>query len=235
MPLFFDPFLPVKLFVNDTPVEILDAHQFSDFSSFDCILDARQVALTEAKLKDDVLVTHATDLHIKQCLDAFTKKKVKKLNSITFLVKDRRATIDGVKQQFKVIEAAGGVVVKDQQLLMIFRLGKWDLPKGKLEGKEKPLPGGIREVEEECNVQVLGGPKICHTWHTYTRNKRKILKKTYWFAMSCTDDSAMRGQADEGITEVRWMSYAEAQQALYNSYVSIRYVLRRYFEQQDTL
>lgn len=227
--------MPVKLFVNDTPVEILDAHQFSDFSSFDRVIDARQVELTEAKLKDDVLVTHATDLIIKQCLDTFTKKGVKKLDSITFLVDDRRATVDGVKQQFKVIEAAGGVVVKDQRLLMIFRLGKWDLPKGKLESKEKPLAGGLREVEEECNVQVLGGPKICHTWHTYTRNKRKILKKTHWFAMKCTDDSGMKGQADEGITEVRWMSDAEAQQALYNSYVSIRYVLRRYFEQNDSL
>ncbi len=225
----------MKLFVNDTPVEILDAHQFSDFSSFDHVIDARQMVLAEAKLKNDILVTHATDLDIKQCLDAFTKKRVKKLDSITFLVDDRRATVDGVKQQFKVIEAAGGVVIKDQRLLMIFRLGKWDLPKGKLESKEKPLAGGLREVEEECNVRVLGGPKICHTWHTYTRNKRKILKKTYWFAMECTDDSAMRGQADEGITEVRWMSYAEAQQALYNSYVSIRYVLRRYFDQNDSL
>ncbi len=225
----------MKLFVNDTPVEILDAQQFSDFSSFDRVVDARQVELTEAKLKDDVLVTYATDLYIKQCLDAFTKKRVKKLDSITFLVDDRRAAIDGVKQQFKIIEAAGGVVVKDRQLLLIFRMGKWDLPKGKLDRKEKPLVGGLREVEEECNVRVLGGPKICHTWHTYTRNKRKILKKTHWFAMECTDDSAMQGQADEGITEVRWMSYAEAQQALYNSYVSIRYVLRRYFEQEDTL
>ena len=225
----------MKLFVNDTPVDILSAHQLSDLSSFDYTLDARRVALTEAKLKNDVLVTHATDLHIKQCLDAFNKKKVKKLDSITFLVDDRRAAIDNVKQQFKVIEAAGGVVVKDQQLLLIFRLGKWDLPKGKLERKEKPLAGGLREVEEECNVRVLGGPKICHTWHTYTRNKRKILKKTYWYAMECTDDSAMRGQADEGITEVRWMTYPEAQQALYNSYVSIRYVLRRYLDYRDSL
>ncbi len=225
----------MKLFVNDTPVDILDVHQCSDFSSFDRIIDARQEELLEAKLQDDVVVIHASDLYIKQCLDSFTKKRVKKLDSITFLVDDRRATVDGVKQQFKVIEAAGGVVVKDQQLLLIFRLGKWDLPKGKLESKEKPLAGGLREVEEECNVRVLGGPKICHTWHTYTRNKRRILKKTYWYAMGCTDDSAMRGQADEGITEVRWMNYADAQQALYNSYVSIRYVLRRYFEQEDIL
>ena len=225
----------MKLFVNDTPVEIVDAHQLADFSSFQRIIDAQETELGEAKLKDDVLVTNANDFHIKQCLDAFSKKRVKKLDSITFAVADRRATIDAVKRQFKVIEAAGGVVVQDQQLLMIFRLGKWDLPKGKLEGKEKPLAGGLREVEEECNVRVRGGAKICHTWHTYTRNKRKILKKTYWFAMECTDDSDMRGQADEGITDVRWMSYPEAQQALYNSYVSIRYVLRRYFEQEDTL
>ncbi len=225
----------MKLFVNDTPVEIINASKRSDVSSYERIIDPNEATLTEAKLKGDVLVTNATDLHIKQCLDAFTKKRVKKLDRITFLVDDRRATVDEVKRQFKVIEAAGGVVVKDQRLLMIFRLGKWDLPKGKLEGKEKPRAGGIREVEEECNVRVVSGPKICHTWHTYTRNKRKILKKTHWYAMNCTDDSDMRGQLDEGITEVRWMSYPEAQQALYNSYVSIRYVLRRYFDQNEIL
>ena len=224
----------MKLFVNDTPVEIVDAHSLIEPHHFEKVVDARQEALVNAKLKDDVLVTHADDAYIKQCLDAFSKKKVKKLDSVTFLVKDRRATVDAIKQQYKIIAAAGGVVRKHDKVLMIYRLGKWDLPKGKLEGKEKPLVGGVREVEEECNVRVIAHQKICHTWHTYSRNKKKILKKTYWFAMDCTDDSAMRGQEEEGITDVRWMTREEARQALYNSYFSIRYVLRQYFEQEDT-
>ena len=222
----------MKLFVNDTPVEIVDAHHPIDPGHFEQLLDARQEVLTDAKLKDDVLVTHASEAYIKQCLDAFSKKKVKKLDSITFLVKDQQATVKAIKQQFKIIKAAGGVVKKGDKVLMIYRLGKWDLPKGKLEAKEKPLEGGVREVEEECNVRVVARQKICHTWHTYSRNKKKILKKTHWFVMDCTDDSAMRGQLEEDITEVRWMTREEVRQALYNSYFSIRYVLRQYFERE---
>lgn len=220
----------MKLFVNDTPVAIVDIHAAIDPGHFERVIDARQESLTNAKLKDDVLVTHASEVYIKLCLDAFSKKKVKKLDSITFLVGNRRATVDAIKQQYKIIKAAGGVVRKGDKVLMIYRLGKWDLPKGKLEGKEKPLAGGVREVEEECNVQVLAHEKICHTWHTYSRNNKKILKKTYWFAMDCTDDIAMRPQQEEDITDVRWMSREEVRQALYNSYYSIRYVLRQYFE-----
>ena len=44
---------------------------------------------------------------------------------------------------FKLVEAAGGVVLKENKLLFIHRLGKWDLPKGKMEGEE-----GI----EQCNA-----------------------------------------------------------------------------------
>ena len=223
----------MKLFVNDTPVEIVDAQRIPEPRHFEKVMDARREVLTDAKLKDDVLVTHADQAYIKQCLDAFSKKRVKKLDSVTFLVDDRRATVDAIKRQYKIIEAAGGVVRKQEKILMIYRLGKWDLPKGKLEGKEKPLAGGMREVEEECNVRVEVHQKICHTWHTYSRNKKKILKKTYWFAMDCLDDSEMRGQLEEDITDVRWMTQEEARQALYNSYFSIRHVLRQYFDQKS--
>ena len=222
----------MKLFVNDTPVEIVDARPSRELHYFDRTIDARRETLIDAKLKDHVLVTHADEAYIRQCLDAFSKKRVKKLDSITFLVDNRRDTIDAIKQQYKIIEAAGGVVKKHDKVLMIYRLDKWDLPKGKLEGKEKPLAGGVREVEEECNVRVAAHQKICHTWHTYSRNKKKILKKTYWFAMDCVDDAQMRGQAEEDITDVRWMNQEEVRQALYNSYFSIRYVLRKYFEQE---
>ena len=219
----------MKLFVNDTPVAIVDAVPSSPLTPFEQIIDARQLTFDETKLRDDVLVTHASDTYIKQCLDMLDKKKVRKIDSITFVVENRRATVDAIKRRFKIIKAAGGVVRKDNKILMIYRLGKWDLPKGKLEGKEKPKAGGLREVEEECNVKVVAQKKICHTWHTYTRHGKKILKKTHWFAMDCTDDTDMQPQLDENITDVRWMNREEVRQASYNSYFSIRYVLRQYF------
>ena len=58
------------------------------------------------------------------------------------------------KQNFTVIEAAGGVVMKNQEMLFIYRNGKWDLPKGKLEINESIPLCAVREVEEECVVEV---------------------------------------------------------------------------------
>src|ERR1041384_622155 len=48
---------------------------------------------------------------------------------------------------FKIIEAAGSLVFnKKKELLMIYRLDKWDLPKGKIEKNEKPAAAALREV-----------------------------------------------------------------------------------------
>ncbi len=218
----------MKIFVNDTPLNIVRDTDIAADSDFDKVVDARKVALKDVKLKDDVLVRYANEVYIKTCLDYFSKGKVKKLDSITFAVRDLERARTFVKEQYEVIEAAGGLVSKDDKVLMIFRLGKWDLPKGKIEKKESPEMGALREVEEECSVKVKILEEICHTWHTYNRNKKKILKKTYWYYMECLDDSGMKAQQEEDIEEVKWMTEAEARQALYNSYFSIRHVFRTY-------
>ncbi len=222
----------MKLFVNDTPLDIVSEEDIEGDEDFDKIIDARVVSLKEVKLKDDVLVRNADQNYIKVCLDYFSKRRVKKLDSITFAVKNLKETRNFIKQQFEVIKAAGGFVRKDDKVLMIFRLGKWDLPKGKIEKNEKPKVGAEREVTEECSVKVKASGEICRTWHTYNLNKKKILKKTYWYLMECVDDSAMKAQAEENIKEVKWMTDAEAKQALYNSYYSIRYVFRTFYKQQ---
>ena len=53
------------------------------------------------------------------------------------------------KTEFKLILAAGGLVKKQQDYLFIYRNGKWDLPKGKLENNETFSQCALREVEEE--------------------------------------------------------------------------------------
>ena len=73
-------------------------------------------------------------------------------------------------KQFDTIEAAGGIVQNDQhQILFIFRLNKWDLPKGKVEKGENYEQAAIREVEEETGVSNLHlKNKISCTYHTYS-------------------------------------------------------------------
>ena len=101
---------------------------------------------------------------------------------------------------FKIIKAAGGVVKNSKdEILFIYRLKKWDLPKGKLDKGETIMECAKREVEEETKVKVECGEKIISTWHTYTRNKKFILKKTTWYKMNSLDDSGMKPQKKENI------------------------------------
>jgi len=49
---------------------------------------------------------------------------------------------------------AGGLVTNENnELLMIFRRGKWDLPKGKADEGETVEACALREVEEETGNQ----------------------------------------------------------------------------------
>jgi ADP-ribose pyrophosphatase YjhB (NUDIX family) len=128
-----------------------------------------------------------------------------------------------IAHNFEIIEAAGGMVYNaKKELLVIFRLGKWDLPKGKCEEGETIEESAIREVEEECGISKL---KILRplpdTYHTYNLKGRSLLKRTYWFEMECTDDAELIPQAEEGITGVEWITRAEWDKVLKNTYASI--------------
>ena len=131
------------------------------------------------------------------------------------------------KQNFTVIEAAGGVVIKNQEMLFIYRNGKWDLPKGKLEINESIQLCAVREVEEECGISQLTIIKeIATTYHTYRQAEENILKITYWFLMDCTDESPLTPQIEEGIEFSEWKNEQAVQLALENTYPNIKLVLK---------
>ena len=138
--------------------------------------------------------------------------------------------MEHIKAEYTFIEAGGGVVEKNGNVLMIFRMKKWDLPKGKKDNKELIKDTAVREVEEECNIKVKLKNKVCNTYHTYKRNGKNILKKTSWYRMESLDDSKLKPQLKEQIEEVRWMTPREIKAALYNSYPSIRQVFRKYYK-----
>ena len=132
------------------------------------------------------------------------------------------------KKHFQIIQAGGGIVQKENKILFIKRLGKWDLPKGKLEKGETKAQGAIREVEEECNVQVEIIQKIGKTWHTFSRAGKNRLKCTHWYAMNCLDDHQMKPQTQEAIEQVAWFSRDELNTAFTNTYETIRYIYQKY-------
>jgi 8-oxo-dGTP pyrophosphatase MutT (NUDIX family) len=128
---------------------------------------------------------------------------------------------------FKIIEAAGGVVyAPDGNRLLIFRNGKWDLPKGKIEKGEETKAAALREVEEECGLGELKiGNELPSTYHTYIQGEERILKKTHWFEMRVKEASSLSPQLEEGITEAKWLNAAQVKKALENTYPSIHDIL----------
>ena len=104
---------------------------------------------------------------------------------------------------YKIIEAAGGVVKNEkEEVLMIYRIGFWDLPKGKIEKGESRKEAAIREVQEETGLQNVDLQDFIHTtYHTYLSKKgKRILKVSYWYTMKTTE-SDLTPQAEEGIEE----------------------------------
>ncbi|OUJ74132.1 NUDIX hydrolase [Hymenobacter crusticola] len=221
----------MNVFINDIPLIIKKNSEKVYKHRYDLILNPED-EFTSKDLIGDVLMRDVTDGFIDRLLRLMEVKKLKKLKSLTLLARKKKRLILHLKDQFRIVKAAGGLVVKDGMLLMIYRLGMWDLPKGKLKKEEDSGVGALREVEEECSITVVLGEKLPSTWHSYAYNGNKILKKTSWFIMQCLDDSLMKPQAEESIEEVRWMTPQEALAVLDESYASIALVVRHYLSEQ---
>ena len=223
----------MKIFIQDLPVNIISVEDLYDPDQFDILLDGKKhkKLLNFNSFAGNVMVRNVCSDTVDDFLVFLKQNRLKSLEGIVFAVRDYRKVINKVKSEYTIIKAAGGLVLKSGKALMIYRLKTWDLPKGKLEKGEKPKACALREVEEECNIKVKLGKKLCHTWHTYKRNGDKILKKTYWYTMYCTDDSKMKPLKVENIEQVRWMDETEIEKALSGAYLSIRDVFKKYYAQ----
>jgi len=127
-----------------------------------------------------------------------------------------------------MIDAAGGVVWQQDRALFIFRHGRWDLPKGKIESGEASDVAALREVEEECGMQELQlGAFIGYTYHTYWFQQEMVIKRTFWYSMQSNYAGILVPQTEEGITEVRWIAQADWPKEVYvNTYLSIAELLQ---------
>jgi len=128
---------------------------------------------------------------------------------------------------FKLVEAAGGIVLNNKsELLCIYRWGKWDLPKGKIEKGEAKEIAALREVEEECGIRqlILVGEKTT-TYHIYPSPKNAsifILKPTYWYSMKYEGDEKPSPQTAEDITNAQWLNGEQLLNAKGSTYASLK-------------
>ena len=140
-----------------------------------------------------------------------------------------------IEKRYRIVEAGGGLVINSKnEILFIFRRGKWDLPKGKLEKHEKIKKGAIREVEEECGIT---SPKIREdlitTFHKFKSKGKECLKKTYWYIMDYEGDEELVPQLEEDITDAKWMGEEKFNKVFNNTFPSITDVLKAYLKRKE--
>lgn len=134
----------------------------------------------------------------------------------------------------KQIDAAGGVLYRDgkegPEVLLIFRRGVWDLPKGKRDTGESMRECAIREVAEEVGSSLPQiHAKLAETFHSYQDDGEKIGKTTQWFVMSTEDEAAsLKPERGEGIERLQWMPLQKAKSKV--GYDNLLQVLQRFEE-----
>jgi mutator protein MutT len=130
-------------------------------------------------------------------------------------------------KQFTTVTAAGGVVENEKgEILLIFRRGKWDLPKGKLDKGETIEQCAVREVEEETGLKDIKLNKlITVTYHTYDEFGKHILKDSHWYSMKVNGQQTTTPQTEEQIEEIRWVKKKELKNYFENTFPSVKDVL----------
>jgi len=138
---------------------------------------------------------------------------------------------DAFFKKFAPIKAAGGFVLNEnKEVLMMYRRGKWDLPKGKMDKKESFEDCAIRETEEETGLKKIKliSPLIT-TYHTYHEGSKYVLKETKWFTMEVTGEQKLIPQAAEQISKLEWVGKNDLKKYLQNSFPSVNDVLEAGF------
>ncbi|OVE55902.1 NUDIX hydrolase [Chryseobacterium mucoviscidosis] len=134
---------------------------------------------------------------------------------------------------FRIIEAAGGIVNNPEgEILFIKRLGKWDLPKGKMEKGESREESAVREIEEETGLSNVELVRFINTtYHIYIeRNGDKVLKCTHWFEMNFDGEDTSKPQIEEGITEVAWKNTTQIEDEVFPStFKNIKLIVKEFW------
>ena len=102
---------------------------------------------------------------------------------------------------------AGSLVINQKrELLLIYRKGKWDFPKGKVEKNEKKKTGALRETSEETGLELeklsLQQP-LKKTAHLLKQKKIN----TKWYLVNYKGSKQkLKPQKEEGIEKCIWVS-----------------------------
>lgn len=188
-----------KVFVNDIPI----------------------ILSTEKEPGGNVTSFPIKEVKFKRIIKKISKGK---LSDVHLYHPKEEKLLKHLMKKLPVVTAAGGMVLNAQDdVLFIFRNGRWDLPKGKIEKKESLEEGAIREVEEETGVKNLIITRFLDkTYHVFQRKGKYKLKVTYWYEMRTDYSGELVPEEKEGIMKVKWKNRQKAQKALQKSYANIK-------------
>jgi len=200
---------------------------FGDKPLFLC--DNVDAALQPYIHHDDAVFIDELNLHtIKSMIHEMQEPSV---HAGVFFHKDLSELKDALFKKFTLIKAAGGFVLNEnREALMMFRRGKWDLPKGKMDKKESFEQCAIRETGEETGLENINlvAPLIT-TYHTYHEGSKFVLKETKWFTMKVNSEQKLVPQTTEQITKLEWIGKNDLKKYLQNSFPSVKDVLEAGF------
>ena len=191
-------------------------------------INEKRLSINNLPNDDEKNIPYEDFTSIEMALDLLENSSCK---SVNLYGEDPDKIWDDFHDSFTNIEAAGGIVKNEEnKILFIHRLGKWDLPKGKLEPNESLENAATREVEEETGIENLKLQNfVGATYHTYKErgSNALILKTTFWYLMKSTDSKELIPQTEEGITKVEWKSKDEIlSEVLPNTFRNIELILK---------
>jgi 8-oxo-dGTP pyrophosphatase MutT (NUDIX family) len=220
----------MHLFIHQYPIEITQS--VDSIKKFQKIIDLSEIPFSSALFKglSGVILLHGVHIETFQKLIYWLDKNENyAIQKLIICVENEKEFKKELEASFEIVRAAGGVITHQEKCLMIFRRGKWDLPKGKIDEGENSQTAAVREVKEECNIEAQIQQKVCTTWHHYWSMGKIVLKKTKWYLMQTSTPDTIAPQKEEDIEAIVWMEKHEVYKALSNSFVSINYVIDRFY------
>ncbi len=193
------------------------------------VLIINDLEATNIDSSENLIVRESEQITVFELTEILKKQS----NSLTYYQTNKIPFYESeLFQPFKIIEAGGGIIKNSKdEILFIFRLGKWDLPKGKLDKGESKEEAAIREIREECGIDVrlLSKEYLC-TYHCYSLKQKMNLKISYWYhAQIVEDEQILIPQLDENITEVKWVAKKDFPEIMKNTYPAIKVLIENAF------
>ena len=133
------------------------------------------------------------------------------------------------------MNTAGGIVInRNNEILLIYKKGKWDLPKGKQEPKEDLNKTALREVEEETGIDANFLRITSFLMVTpYVKSVKGKKKKRFanWFVMSYTKKCTKTyPQKKESIKKAVWVLQKDLHKYQFKGKKTLNTVLENYYQ-----